>query len=204
MTKGEAVFAEFCKNNNIIHEDFIGKAGPDFKINLAGQEIFIEIKQIDNDQNFREMEIVSRVVGKHVRKKINLGQTQIQSVASHGYPTILLIYNNLDWAQKFGTERHDFLAGMFGELTITFVVNHKTDEIIGVSKIFHGRNAKMVTRQNGIDVFRNTSFSAVGHLSNLNGVPSVHIYENPNAKNKINYHLFPSFIRLTRIELETD
>ena len=122
-TVGEGMFEKFCISHYILWEKIQEGAlpTPDYKVILNGISTYVEIKQIDDDENFRG-EVGSRTVGAHVRAKINEARKQLKSIAREGPPAILLIYNNLDPMQLFGTDQHDFIAAMYGELTIVETV----------------------------------------------------------------------------------
>ena len=162
---------------------------PDYKVVLNAETVIVEVKQIDEDDELTE-EGGSRTVGDHVRAKINDKHTRRQfKVASKEHlAAILLIYNNLDPMQGFGTEQGDFIAAMYGELTV--VLNPKEHSIIDS---YHGRNQSL--RQD-----KNTSFSAVGFLYQTNEGSAVRIYENVFAENKLNYSSLPKCIEAIRIK----
>lgn len=163
---------------------------PDYKVFLNTETIIIEIKQIDKDNEFSK-EGSSRISGDHIRAKINDKHTRRQAKAAYkiGFPFILLVYNNLDPMQGFGTEQNDFIAAMYGELTV--VLNPKGHSI---TDSYHGRN--QLLRQH-----KNTSFSAVGFLYQTNVGPAVRTYENAFASNTINYSSLPMCIEAIQIVL---
>ncbi len=172
-TKGEITFEKFCTDNGLSFEKIEEETTPtpDYLITVEGIKIYVEIKQIDEDKKFAP-EGMLRTPGSHIRKKIEDKRTrnQMRVACNKGFSTILLVYNNLDTSQAFGTEQHDFRAGMYGELTIYF-----SKENNSMSKVYHGQN--QVLR-----IDKNESFSAVGWLyTNQNGT-GVHIYENTFAK----------------------
>lgn len=189
-TKSESIFEEFCSSNNIscekIPED--KQSTPDYKIVLNTETIFVEIKQIDKDDKFTTASS-SRTVGDHVRAKINEARRQLKVALNNRTPAILLIYNNLDPWQAFGTEQHDFIAAMYGELTV--VLDPKEHSI---TDSYHGQNQSL--RHD-----KNTSFSAVGFLSQTNEYSAVRIYENAFAENKLNYSSLPDCIEYVRIKV---
>ena len=113
----------------------------------------------------------------------------MQSAARKGSPGILLIYNNLDPFQLFGTEVHDFVSAMYGEMTV-----HITAK--GIEDSFHGRNS-MLRKEH------NSSVSAVGHLTHsATGAPNVRLYENVFARNPLNFPMLPLCIEAVRIDIE--
>lgn len=191
-TTAETVFEEFCNSNNIPWERIPESASPapDYKAYLNGELVFIEVKQIDKDDDFNgETGVSSRTVGSHVRRKVEEARKQLQAVSSHDAPAVLFIYNNLDPLQMFGTEPHDFIAAMYGEMTV--VLNKKENRI---TDSYYGRNRSF--RED-----KNTSFSAVGCLYQSKEGPTVRIYENVFAKSQINFSSLPDCIEVTRVDL---
>jgi hypothetical protein len=189
-TKGEITFEKFCTDNGLSFEKIEegNTSTPDYLITLEYLKIYVEIKQIDEDKKFAP-EGMFRTPGSHIRKKIEDSRTrkQMRVACNKGFPAILLVYNNLDPCQAFGTEQHDFLSGMYGDLTNDILKTNNS-----ISEIYHGKNQSL-------RVNKNESFSAVGWLyTNQNGV-GVHIYENMFAKIPINYETLPSCIQFNRV-----
>jgi len=114
-TQGELSFKRFCSENNIpcqrIEEGELKT--PDYRIEVASKAIYVEVKDIEEDENF-SAPVHTRTIGAHVRAKIEESRLQLQPPSKSGAPTVLLIFNALDPFQAFGTEQHDFLAGMYG------------------------------------------------------------------------------------------
>lgn len=194
-TEAEALFEEFCHSNNIACEKVTegSEPTPDYRVILNSQNVVVEVKQIDEDEDFRsESGVSTRTVGSHVRNKIHdvRKRKQLKAAANLGIPAILLVYNNLDPVQEFGTGSHDFIAAMYGEPTVA--LNTDTNRI---TDSYHGRNRSLA-------VDKNTSFSAVGGLYRAATGPVVRIYENVFCeKNKLDFSLLPDCIEFTRIEL---
>lgn len=188
-TISETIFEKFCSSNNIPCEKIAecDRPTPDYKVGLNVETVIVEVKQIDKDDEFTK-ESGSRTAGDHVRVKINEARKQVKVASNERLPAILLIYNNLDSMQRFGTEEHDFRAAMYGEPTV--VCNLKEN---GIIDSYDGWNQSL--RQN-----KNTSFSAVGLLYQTNGDPAVRIYENAFAENKLNYSSLPKCIEAIRIK----
>jgi hypothetical protein len=189
-TKSETVFEEFCNSNNLLWEKIAecDKPTPDYKVVLNAETVIVEVKQIDKDDKFTEVG-GSRIVGDHVRAKINEALKQVKAASNERLPAILLIYNNLDPMQMFGTEQHDFITAMYGEITVA--LNLKKHSI---TDSYHGRNQSM-------RLDKNVSFSAVGGLYQTNEDPVVRIYENIFAENILNYSSLPKCIEAIQIEL---
>jgi hypothetical protein len=191
MTEGEALFERFCGVHGL-HCARIAEGKlptPDYLVDLDGISAAIEIKQIDEDENFSSTS-TSRMVGAHVRAKINEARNQVRPAATDGIPAILLIYNNLDPLQSFGTEQHDFVAAMYGEHTVLLSV--ETGEILDS---FQGRNK-------AVRPGKNDSFSAVGYLKRSDRAPAIHLYENIYAKVPLDYGRLPACVAYTRFEVD--
>lgn len=189
-TESEALFESFCDAHRISFKPVpTGKTrSPDYLVSLGGESVYFEVKQIYADESFDTTQRhSSRTVGSHIRQKIADSRKQVQLGANEEVPCVLLVYNNLDPMQAFGTEPHDFVSAMYGEMTVVFKDNVITDS-------FHGRNAFL--RQG-----HNTSFSAVGHLSKMPAGPAVRLYENVFARNRLNFSSVPACIEVVRIEV---
>jgi hypothetical protein len=190
-TKAEILFEDFCDSNRIVWEKIEeGKApAPDYKVLFNGYVVCVEVKQIDKDDSFSAA-CSSRTVGSHIREKIKEARRQVRAGSSKGFPSILLVYNNLDRMQMFGTEEHDFITAMYGEMTL--VLNKKENKF---TDSFYGRNRSFSED-------KSVYFSAVGFLSNNMERVRVQIYENVFAKNPLDFSKIPNCIEVTRVELE--
>ena len=190
-TKAEILFESFCESNQILWEKIKEDMTPtpDYRVIFDDHVVYIEVKQLDKDDNFSAASS-SRTVGSHIREKIKAARNQVRAFSSTGFPSILLVYNNLDKMQIFGTEEHDFITAMYGEMTLVFnkAENKFTDS-------FYGRNRSFSED-------KSVYFSAVGFLSNIGGTVKVQIYENAFAKNPLDFSKIPICIEVTRVELE--
>ena len=187
----ELLFESFCAANGVRCNRV--KAGatptPDYRLSVGDHAVYVEVKQIDVDPDFRATNgVSSRQVGEHVRRKIADARGQMQVAAASGHAAILLIYNNLDPLQLFGTEQHDFLCAMYGELTISLRAGNAAGS-------YYGRNS---TLRSG----HNASFSAVGHLYRRREGLAVRLYENFFAKFPLEYGRLPDCIETIRISLD--
>jgi hypothetical protein len=191
-TKSEALFEAFCALKQVAWKPVPTESDPTPDYCVTIPEIglvYVEVKQIDADSNFGgRLGSMTRVVGDHVRAKISESRKQVQIGAKSGFPSILLIYNNLDPSQKFGTEQHDFISAMYGELTVTLTAGRISDS-------FQGRNAML--RQS-----HNSSYSAVGHLCDVKGEPQIQLYENVFAQIPIDFGRLPSCFSFQRVAIE--
>lgn len=189
-TESEALFESFCDIHGISWKRVSAGQSrtPDYVVYLSGEPVYVEVKQIDADDSFDAPEgHSSRTVGSHVRHKIAASRKQMQPGANKGVPCVLLVYNNLDPMQAFGSEPHDFVSAMYGEMSVVLKGNEIKDS-------FHGRNALLREKHN-------TSFSAVGHLRNSSAGPTVRLYENVFARTRLNFSSVPRCIDLVRIEV---
>ncbi|MFZ3122802.1 MAG: hypothetical protein WA104_05500 [Thermodesulfovibrionales bacterium] len=191
--EAETVFERFCNSNNIKWEKIKEgeNAAPDYKVFFNGDIVYIEVKQIDKDDNFNAPRS-SRTLGSHIREKIKEARRQVKAVSKQGAPAILLVYNNLDGLQRFGTSPQDFKTAMYGEMTLTFDKNENK-----FTDYFHGRNRSFSKD-------KSTYFSAVGFLYQTRESVGITLYENAhaNAENKLNFAIVPDCIEVVRIELE--
>jgi hypothetical protein len=190
-TVSEVAFEEFCRANGFAHHkiDEGPEPTPDYQMTIHGVTVFVEVKQIDQDEDFSATQ-GSRSPGPHIRAKINQARHQIRAHCEAGHPAILLVYNNLDPRQLFGTESHDFLAAMYGDLTV--FVSRTQGALPGV---FHGRNSSFRPG-------KNETFSAVGWLYRTQDGVCIRLYENAYAKVPLNYDALPPAIQFNRVEVE--
>lgn len=188
-TESEAMFEDFCTQHRLDWEPISVGPGktPDYQLRFGAAIVHIEIKQIESLRGFSSGRF-HRTVGSHVRHKIAEARGQLQVAAQSGMPTILLIHNSVDSSQAFGTEIHDFISAMYGEMTVRVADGRSRGS-------FHGRNAKLRAEAN-------TSFSAVGHLKLLDAGIEVRIFENIYAAHPLPFADISACIQVTRIEVE--
>jgi len=188
-TISEQTFEKFCDANNIKWEKIKEEhtKTPDYKVWFGDEIVFFEIKQIDNDSGFDSKNgIMSRIVGSRIREKIKSARKQLKAVANKGYPLILLIYNNIDPLQLFGTEYEDFISAMYGHLT--YLIDKNKNKIID---IYYGKNRSF-------DKNKSSYFSAIGHLYQTKDKIGITLYENVFANNKLNFNTIPESIKIIR------
>jgi hypothetical protein len=194
-TKSEETFEKFLIENNIefekINEE--GTPRPDYLVKIGELKMVFEVKELAEDDNFKteQFSVSSRTVGSHIRKKIQAARKQIQISAKQGFPSILLIYNDIDPSHSFGTENMDFISAMYGEYTV--VIDKSNGKIVDN---FHGRNQSFAAA-------KNTSFSAVGRLSPYFGKMKVTLFENVFSKVKIQYDRLPVCFDVINVKIET-
>jgi hypothetical protein len=167
-TKSESLFEGFLAANNLpfekIEEDTAPR--PDYRVSVGGNAIIFELKELAEDEHFGivkdssypHIKSSSRTLGDHIRRRIESSKKQIQFGAKQGIPSVLLIYNNIDPVfQDFGTEPMDFTTAIYGAYTILINRENRT-----ASDWFNGKDQMLQES-------KNTSFSAVGHLSDRSG-----------------------------------
>lgn len=202
-TKSEVLFEGFLAANNLSFEKIEEKGNtrtPDYRVSVGGGEIIFEVKELSEDENFGvvkdpahpDVKSYSLIQGDHIRDRIRWSKKQIKFGARQEIASVLLIYNDIDPIQIFGTEPMDFTSAMYGAYTI--VLNQQTRT---PSDWFNG-NGRML--QENV----NTSFSAVGHLCDRGGKTTVTLYENVFAKFKIPYSQLPACFDVPRIEVSSD
>lgn len=189
-TDSEALFEQFCERHRLdwAPVETGPSRTPDYRLRIKSATVFVEIEQIESEDGFQRDGVSSRTVGAHVRRKIADARKQLQTVSRGGSPTILLIYNKIDPLQLFGTETHDFVCAMYGELTVRLKDGCLEDS-------FHGRNSSLRS-----DV--NTSFSAVGHLRRSPSGAEVRVFENIYARHPLPFEELPHCIEVVRVEVE--
>jgi hypothetical protein len=189
-TQSEVLFEMFCQQNQLDWERVPAGTSKthDFNLRAGAFTVAVEIEQIESLRGLNPTGVSSRVVGSHVRHKITEARGQLQIAARSGVPAILLIHNTIDPMQLFGTEQHDFICAMYGELTV-----HILGDSLG--RPFHGRNARLRSDAN-------TSFSAVGHLMRHGGGAKITVYENVYAANPLPFGHLPPCIDVVRVAVE--
>ncbi len=187
-TEGESIFEEFCALNSIACKKIAEgeQPTPDYEVLINDQPILVEVKQIDEDDNFSE-ESGSRRVGSHIRKKIEQARKQAQTASNEGKPFICWCITT--WTKcRCLVPDNMILSTQCRETTLVF---DKTKNAITDS--FQGRNRSLGDE-------KNTSFSAVGNLRKTHRGIEVRSYENIFAKHKIDFSKLPTCIEAQRIE----
>ena len=185
-TRSETLFEQFLSENHLSYirepvEAYVRT--PDYCVAVGDLAVIFEVKEIvgawDN-------EVHAGVVGERIRQKINRGKRQMQSKSQEGKPTVLLIFNNYDPLQLFGTEDCDFEHAMYGENTLRLHRGTIVDRL-------HGRRDSM-------QVNKNTSISALGRLQGgIGDVPvTVTLFENLYAAVPLDYASLPPCFKVTR------
>lgn len=199
-TKSEAVFEQFLGSNNLAFEKIeeSSSSRPDYRVFTGSGEIIFEVKELAGDKNFGvvkdpafpHIKSSSRTIGEHIRRRIEGSKKQIQFGANQGIPSVLLIYNNIDPVfQDFGTEPMDFIAAMYGAYTISI-----DRESMTAVEWFNGKDRML--QEN-----KNTSFSALGHLTDRDGIPRVILYESIFARVRLPLPQLPTCFEVRNLDV---
>lgn len=191
-TRSELAFERFLSTNKISFAPLPTgpEKTPDYGVTFVGTELVFEIKEIVSDRAWVDDIVHGATVGEMIQKRINSSKSQIQAAAKAGKPTVLLIYNNYDPMQLFGTENHDFEHALYGADTLR--VDIKTRRIVDR---FHGDGKSF-------QATKNTSFSAVGRLKEDRAGVKVTLFENIYAKIPIDFGILPACFEIVRVILE--
>lgn len=129
-TRSEGLFERFLSENQIAFTPIQVGANrtPDYSVTVGGVEILFEVKEITADHAWSDVVVHSGTVGERIRQKINSGKGQVQAASRAGKPTVLVIFNNFDPLQWFGTENHDFEHAMYGAYTLR--IDRSTGKIV--------------------------------------------------------------------------
>lgn len=189
--ESELLFEAFCRQHQLETQPVaVGPTPtPDYHLRFGSVVAFVEIKQIESEAGIDRGGVSRRTVGDHVRQRIDEARKQIQAASRAGFPTMLLIYNLVDEPlQIFGTERHDFLAAMYGEHTVRVVDSKASGSYFG--------------KRSQLQAGKNTSFGAVGHLRRTAEGATVTLYENAYARQALPFEMLPSCFEVIRVEVE--
>jgi len=190
-TRSETLFERFLVENRISysrHPVVEHRRTPDYRVAIAGVEVILEVKEINGAWN---NEFHTGVVGKHIRKKINRAKGQMRCESQKGKSTVLLIFNNYDPKQLFGTENHDFKHAMYGVEQLRI----KLDTLKIVDR-FHGS-------QDSFQLGKNTSISALGRIKEgaRNAPMTVTLFENMHAAVPLDFARFPPCFEVIRFKI---
>ncbi len=197
MTISEQLFRRFCDENEIscLRIEATTTKTPDYKINIDGVDIIVEIKQIDPSNEdkalLRKLENGENIAhgstpGDRVRNKIKKAGPQLSKLSKGKYPSMLVLYNNLPFILKNPVEPYDVRVGMYGLETIVLSVPEDYSKSPSVIDRKFGPKRKLTEEHN-------TSISAIGVLINRNDKGLFfNIYHNEYAKIQIPFRVLGS------------
>jgi len=166
LTISEQLFEEFCKFNSIYYRKIQEKEypTPDYKIRLGCHVVYVEIKQLDqNEENkrtvkrFREDKQTGSWTGtdRRIRNKIDDARRQFKGFNTNNRPNLLVVYDNTSLAI---IDSDDIKTAMYGDETVCFNAYNQNGSVNWFpTKIGFGGNRKMTSTIN-------TSISAVSVL----------------------------------------
>lgn len=172
-TKSEISFENFSINNSITCSRLPEgvKKTADYRIGSPFfDDVIVEIKQIDHSKFLKKCDngVFIGDVGKKIRSRIRDGRRNLKGYS--GEKTLIVIYNNFDDLDLFGTDPYDFSCAMYGDMTIhiNMVTGQRTHKF-GENACFN----KMVL----------SNVSGIGHLRK--NIGQLDVYINAYAKNPI-------------------
>ncbi|WP_172724338.1 hypothetical protein [Neorhizobium tomejilense] len=191
-TRSETLFETWLTSNSLPFRSISAERGvstPDYGVTIGEAEIIFELKQIEAGRNWADEMVHSGEVGKFIRDRITKSKRQIQAASKGGKPTVLIIYNDYDPFQLFGTEDHDFEHAMYGADTV--VLARESGRLVDR---FHGDGKSFQSS-------KNTSFSALARLrqAGRDAEVTVTIFENMHAAVPIDYVSLPPCFKVVRV-----
>lgn len=198
----QILFEEFCANSRI---EFVPiKEGetrtPDYEIIIDGQRIIVEVKEIDRNNNEKELlrthgyEEGSGTPGDRVRRKIKKASSQIKALTQEIYPSILVLLD-LTWGGHL--DQYYIKVAMYGLEQIHLEVPINPSLRPYTTGMSFGPERQMTEEHN-------KSISAIGSL--LKQGPNeiiLHVYHNKYAAVPINPNLLAEHgIKQFRLENE--
>jgi hypothetical protein len=190
-TKSEKLFEDLCKLHSIRYKRIPcdEQRTPDYDIFINRKKIVVEIKQMDSNpkeqkqqRNLAEGNIAELDGTLAARGKRKMKDTsQISRPAKGEFPSILILYNNVDLYQH--TDPINILSSMYGSIECVITT---TKEGIRTRWKFGGK--RRMTKDD------NTSISAVGVLMVApTRKPYLLLYHNYFAAIRLDYDLFKQF-----------
>lgn len=170
QTLSEQLFERFCGENHInwsliVPDGQIARKYPDYKIECAGNIVFVEIKEIGespDDRARRERLILTGSTGafnpqldERVRKKIDRAMPQLRRLAKDKHPAVVVLYDNKSIIPLDGLE---IRLAMYGQdiVDIGYIDNTPYPTIFARHRFGAGQK---------VSVKHNTTLSAVALLT---------------------------------------
>jgi len=200
-TNSESLFEQFCDARGITWTAIPTRSAegiktPDYDINVHGQLIVAEVKEVDMNEveaaTLRELEKIDReaavlmpyTAGGKVRNQIDKAKQQIAYRAKGKYPSLLILYNTLPEHLWDALSAYDVRAGMYGLTQIVYGLPDNNAEPPYVKSKGFGPKWRMSREHN-------TSVSAIAVLRKTQeGEHELYIYHNRYAHLPIDPELF--------------
>jgi len=200
-TESEKIFEAFCNLNQITCEEIVASSiqqSPDYKIQLLGQDIIVEIKQFD--PNDEEKETIRKrqqgeslafgtIPGDRIRGAIHTSNKQFKRRFDGKTPSLLVVYDNVMPPSTSHTRGYCVMVAMkgFDKVEVLLSKDPKKTPIFG--ETVSGSNREM-----RLDA--NTTISAIAVLL-LHGDDSIglNVYHNQFAKIPVD----PALLRINNV-----
>ncbi len=196
MTESEHLFKEYCLQKNISYERIAEREekSPDFWVDLGDNKIVVEVKQIDPNDEEREVlsippeELSGEEVyhwgmpGERIRKKITSGLPQLRTFAKCLHPTLLVIFNNIRccgiemWPEL--TDENAVKVAMYGIETALISPESAPEGGAKIIHRWHGHRRRLTAEHN-------TTLSGIAILEKHNDLISLRVYHNYYAANPL-------------------
>jgi hypothetical protein len=179
MTLSEMLFEKFCSDSGIkcVPIQTGGSRTPDYELMIDGQQIIVEVTEIDRNNNTKDSNGLINppgyTPGEPIRTKIKKKLAQIKVRTEGIYPGILVLF---DWGQISSyLDPYDIRVAMYGLEQIHINVPRNTEVSPYATGMSYGPKRKMTHNYN-------TSISAIGVLSTPGPSEIVlHVYHNKYA-----------------------
>jgi len=180
-TRSETLFEKFCSNSGItLARVPEGQTPtPDYELIVEQQRIIVEVKEITSNKEEQESDrllfergygnVLSRIPGERVRKKVSDSSVQIKSRTQSTYPSILVLYDGRNAGHLWP---YNIRVAMYGLEQINMAVPRDRSMSPYAMGMNYGPKRKMTEQHN-------TSISAIGVLYTPNSKDiELHLYHN--------------------------
>ena len=166
MTLSETLFEKFCSDAeiNCVPIKTAKTKTPDYELTIDGQQIIVEVKEIDRNKNEQEYDrlikdrgfaVGTNTPGDRVREKIRKASPQIKKLSARIKPSILVLF---DRGLKAGhLEPYNIRVAMHGLEQVHINVPRNPSVSPYATGMSYGPKRKMTENDN-------TSISAIGGL----------------------------------------
>jgi hypothetical protein len=185
QTESERVFEQFCTAAGIPFSRILEEATPtpDYTIRLGGQDVVVEVKEIDPTPEEQESErliaerghglVIGGTPGEHVRKKIAKSSAQIKARTHGKLPSILVLFNGGRASRH--VESYQIRVAMYGLEQVNMAVPNDPSIRPYSTGMSYGPKRKMTENDN-------TSISGIGVLFMTGPEQTrLHVYHNTFA-----------------------
>lgn len=184
-TDSEVIFEKFCNQLKINYTSIpcTDKKTPDYILILGSQRVLAELKQLESNEEDRDLYNQARVKGfvvafcnsvSRVRRKIQRAGKQLKSQNNGLTPALAVIYDN---GTSGGVDNTDIKTAMYGDEKA--IASYFNNQFVNVTPLHAGGNRRLTDSCN-------TTISAVGLLWGPKNELSISIFHNHFAANPIN------------------